>query len=90
MPKQILQGRSARSDLQMSNAARNKLGLKPEVLRNIDKHEKLSTQDLHVGQHVMYQDSESKQWHPAIITGLCQDERSYMIKTIDGIIYQKY
>ena len=61
MPMQILQGRSARSDLPMSNAARNKLGLKPEALRNIDKLEKLPTHDLHVGQHVMYQDSTSKQ-----------------------------
>ena len=41
----------------MSNAARNQLGIHPEVLRNIDKHEKLPTHDLHVGQHVMYQDS---------------------------------
>ena len=59
-PMQILQGRNARIDLPMSNAARNKLGLKPEVLRNIDKHEKLPTHDLHVGQHVMYQDTASK------------------------------
>ena len=38
---QILQGRSARSDLPKSNAARNKLGIQPEMLRNIDKHDKL-------------------------------------------------
>ena len=44
-PMQILQGRSARSDLPMSNAARNQLGIQPEVLRNIDKHEKLPTHD---------------------------------------------
>ena len=56
---QILKGRSARSDLPMSNAARNKLGLQPEVLRNIDKHETLPRHDLHVGQHVMYQDSKA-------------------------------
>ena len=54
MPMQILQGRTARSDLPVSNAARYKLGLQSEVLRNIDKHEKLPTHYLHVGQHVMY------------------------------------
>ena len=60
IPMQILQERSARYDLPISNTARNKLGLKPEVSRNIDKHEKFPTHDLHVGQHVMYQDSASK------------------------------
>ena len=59
MPMQILEGRSARSDLPISNVARNKLGLKPEVLRNV-KHEKLPAHDVHIGQHVMYQDSASK------------------------------
>ena len=43
LPMQILQGRSARSDLPVSNAARNQHGIQPEVLRNIDKHEKLPT-----------------------------------------------
>ena len=57
---QILQGRSARSDLPISNAARIQIGIQPEVLRNIDKHEKLPTHDSHVGQHVMYQDSVTK------------------------------
>ena len=55
-----LQGRSARSDLPMSNAARNQHGIQTEVLKNIDKDKKLPTHDLHVGQHVMYQDSVSK------------------------------
>ena len=35
LPMQILQGRSARSDLPMSNAARKQLGIQPEVLRNM-------------------------------------------------------
>ena len=56
-PMQILQGRNARSDLPMSNAARKQLGIQPEVIRNIDKHEVLPTHDLYVGQNVMYQDS---------------------------------
>ena len=57
---QILQARSSRSDLPMSNAARNQLQMQPEVFRNIDKHDKLPTHDLHVGQHVMFQDSVPK------------------------------
>ena len=73
----------------MSNAFRNKLGHKPEVLSNIDKHEKLPTDDLHVGQHVMYQDSASKQLHPAIITSLCQEKQSYKIKITEGVVYWK-
>ena len=47
---QILQGRSARSDLTTSNAASKQLGIQPEVIRNIDKQEVLPTHDLHVGQ----------------------------------------
>ena len=57
---QISQGSSARPDLPMCSAARKQFGIQPEVLRNIDKHEKLPTHGLHVGQHVMYQDSVSK------------------------------
>ena len=89
LPIQILQVRSARSDLPMSNAARKQLGIQPEVIRNIDKHEVLSTHDLHIGQSVMYQNSEIKQWHPAVITSLCQEKRSYMLATSDGVVYRK-
>ena len=80
-PMQILPGRSARSDLPMSNSARKQLRIQPEVLRNNDKHEVLPTHNLHVGQTVMYQDSVTKQWHPAFITSLCQEKRSYIIAT---------
>ena len=60
LPMQILQGRSARSYLPMSNAARKQLGIQPEVIRNIDKHEVLPIHELHVGHSVMYQDSVTK------------------------------
>ena len=70
-PMQILQGRNARSDLPMSNAARKQLGINPEVVRNNDKHAVLPMHDLHVGQDVMYQDSTSKHWYPAVIQRLC-------------------
>ena len=57
---QIVQGRSARPDLPMSNAARKQLGIQPEVLRNSDKCEALPTHDQHEGQSVRYQDSVTK------------------------------
>ena len=60
LPMQIVQGRSARSDLPISNTARKQLEIQPEMLSNIDKHVKLSTIDLHVGQHVVYQERVSK------------------------------
>ena len=61
-PMQILQGKNARSDLPMSNAARKQLGIQPEIVRNNDKHVVLPMHDLHVGQDVMYQGSASKHW----------------------------
>ena len=38
-PRQILQSRSARSDLPMSNAARQEPGLQSEQLGNVNKNE---------------------------------------------------
>ena len=35
----------------------------------------------------MYQDSVTKQWHPAIIANLFQEKRSYNIKVSDGVFY---
>ena len=86
---QILQGRSARSELLMSNAARKWLGIQPEMIRNIEKHEVLPIHDLHVGLSVMYQDNVTEQWYPAVITSLYQEQRSYMITTSDGVVYRK-
>ena len=59
-PMQILQSRSARSDLLMSNASRQQLGLQPEKLRNVKKNEHLPSYDLHIGQDVMYQNATCK------------------------------
>ena len=86
---QILQGRSARSDLPMYNAAMKQLGIQPEVIRNIGKHEVLPTHDLHVGQSVMYQDNVTKWWHPVVITSLGHQMRSYMVNTSVGVVYRK-
>ena len=76
-------------DLPMSNAVRKKLSIQPEVIRNIDRYEVLPTHGLHIEQIIMYQDSVTKQWHPAVITSLCQEKRSYIINTSDGVVYRK-
>ena len=88
-PMQILQGRNDRSDLPMANAARKLLGIQPEIIRNSDKHAVLPMHDLHVGQHVMFQDSTSKCWYPAVIESLCPEPRSYKIATRDGNTYRE-
>ena len=73
----------------MSHAARKQLGIQSEVIRNSNKHVALPTHDLHVGQHVMFQDSTSKHWYQAVIESLCPEPRSYKITTRDGITYRK-
>ena len=73
----------------MLNAARKQFGIQPEVIRNNDKHAGLPMHDLHVDQDVMYQDSTSKCWYPAVIESLCPEQRSYKITTRDSITYRK-
>ena len=85
---QILQSRSIRSDLPMSNTAGQQLGLQPEKLRNPNKNEHLPSPDLHIGQDVVYQHATSKQWYPATITSLCVQPRSYSITTREGVTYR--
>ena len=51
---QILQSRHARSDLPISNAARQQLVLQTDKLRTAYKNEHLPSHDLHIGQDVMY------------------------------------
>ena len=74
-PLQILQSRSARSDLPMPNAAMKQLSFDPETLRSKYKNEHLPLYDLHLGQDVMFKDSTSKWWFPATITTLCSEPR---------------
>ena len=88
-PMQILASRSARSDLPMSNAARKQKGLDCEQLRAQYKNEQLPSHDLHLDQAVMYQDPSDKRWYPATITRLCQEPRSYIITTKEGVQYRK-
>ena len=86
---QILQNRRTRSDLCMSNAARQQLGLQPEKLRTVYKNEHLPSHDLHIGPDVLYQDVTSMQWYLATITRLCVQPRSYNIPIREGVIYRK-
>ena len=86
---QILQSGSKRSDLHMSNAARQQLGLQSEDLRKADKHEHLPTHDYLIGQDGMFQDVTSKWWHPATITHLCPGPRSYNITTRECVNYRR-
>ena len=74
-PMQILQNTCTRSDLPMSNAATQQLGLQPEKLRTVYKNEHLPSHDLHIGQDVMFQDVASKCWYPATITTLCAAQK---------------
>ena len=73
---QILQNRTARSQLPMSNRAKRQLGLEAEKLRIKTKNENLPSHDLHLGQDVMMQDPASKRWSSVVITRLCKEPRS--------------
>ena len=76
LPMQILASRSARSNLPMSNAAREQKGLDCEHLGTQPKNEQVPSHDLHLDQAVMYQDPNYKRWYLATITRLCQEPRS--------------
>ena len=82
---QILQNRTARSQLPMSHSARRQLGLEMEKLRIKMKIENLPSHDLHLGQDVVMQDHASKIWSPAVITRLCKEPRSYKVTTRDKV-----
>ena len=86
---QILASRSARSNLPMSNAARKQKGLDCKHLRTQCKNEQAPSHDLHLDQVVMYQDPNDKRWYPATITRLCQEPRSYLITTKQGVQYRR-
>ena len=88
LPMQMLQQRSARSQLPMSNAACRQLGVAAEQI-TANKNQHLSSHDLHIGQEVMYQDPVTKRWFPATIEALCPEPRSYQIQTMKEVIYRR-
>ena len=87
-PMQMLQQRSARSQLPMLNAACRQLGIAAEQT-TANKNQHLPLHDLHIGQEVLYQDSVTKRWFPATIKALCPEPRSYQIQTTKGVIYRR-
>ena len=85
-PMQMLQQRSARSQLPMSNVARRRLGIVTE--QQLSKNQHLSSHEFHIGQDVMCQSPITKRWFPAMIKDLCPEPRSYQIETPEGITYR--
>ena len=90
---QLLQGRTARSDLPMSHAAKVKYGLAsghslPAPVKVQDKNERAQTHDYKLNQDVMYLDPTSKKWFPATIVHLLDAKQSYIIRTPQGVEYR--
>ena len=87
-PMQMLQQRSARSQLPMLNAACRQLEIAAEEM-SASKNQHLPSHDLHIGQEVMCQDLVTMRWFPATIKALCPEPRSYQIETPEGVIYRR-
>ena len=85
---QMLQHRSARSQLPMLNTACRQLGIAAEQTTTSKNHH-LPLHDLHIGQDVMCQDFITKRWFPTTIKALCPEPRSYQIETSEGVIYRR-
>ena len=85
---QMLQQRSARSQLPILNAACRQLGIAAEQT-TASKNQHLPLHDLHIGQEVMCQDFITKRWFPTTIKALCPEPRSYQIETSEGVIYRR-
>ena len=86
---QILTSKSARSSLPMSHATRKQRALACGNLRTHCKNEHLPMNYLHLYQVVMYEDPASKRCYPSTITKLCQEPRSYIVTTQQGVQYRK-
>ena len=87
-PMQMLQQRSVRSQLPMSNAACRQLGIAAEQT-TASENQHLPLHDLHIGQEVMCQDFITKRWFPTTIKALRPEHRSYQIETFEGVIYRR-
>ena len=87
-PMQMLQQRSSRSQLPMSNAAKRQLGITVEQL-STNKNQHLPSCDFHIGQVVMCQSPITKRWFPAKIKALYPEPRSYQIETPEWITYRR-
>ena len=87
-PMQMLQQRSARLQLPMSNAAKRQLGIDVEQLPT-NKNQHLPSHDFHIGQKVMCQSPITKRWFPAKIKTLCPEPRIYQIEMPEGTAYRR-
>ena len=87
-PMQMLQQRSARSQLPMSNAARRQHGIAAEQ-PSTTKIQHLPSHDFHIGQEVMCQNPINMRWFPTTIKALCPETRSYQIETQEGVTYRR-
>ena len=86
-PMQMLQLRSARSQLPMSNVARRRLGIVAEQTHRRNQH--IPSHDFHIGQDVMCQSPITTRWFPVKIKELCLEPRSYQVQMLEGIIYRR-
>ena len=86
-PMQMLQQRSTRSQLPMSNVARRRFGIVAEQPPKKNQH--LPLHDFHIGQDVMCQNPITKKWFPVKIKELCPETRSYQVETPEGIVYRR-
>ena len=93
---QIVQGRQAHIDLPLSHAAKIKLGINhtprptAEILHVKDKSLSIPTNDIPIGQHIMYREPNDGRWYPATVTQELAEKRSYIMKTHDNVIYRKH
>ena len=90
-PMQMLSNRTTRSDLPLLTAARLQMGLRINHPTNeqMKKNHHLPTHDLCINQAVMYKDATTKKWYPATIVSQCEEPRSYIISTDEGIQYRR-
>ena len=65
------------------------MGIQSEELRGRQKNQHLRTHDFSLNQTAMYQEPVSKNLYPAKITRLCDEQRSYIITTKQGVQYRK-
>ena len=85
---QMLQQRSARSQLPMSNAAKRQLGI-AVVQLSTNKYQHLPSHDFQIGQEVMCQSPITKRWFPAKIKALCLLKRFKQNNKISRIVQVK-
>ena len=92
---QILQGRQARTDLPLLHAAKVQMDINhapqptAEILQVKDNSLSSPTHDIPIGQNVMYREPNDKRWYPTTVIQQLPEKRSYLIKTIDNVIYRK-